>query len=868
METRCIVFISVVMITVTSFCQDSILATRISVNYDHVPLNNVLKELNKNYHLHFSYSETIIQEDIQISIRKNNITLKEMLNEMFEGTKIDYKVMNHQVVLYYNRQKLKKYTLNGFVTDSLNGEKLIGVAVYAKNINNGVITNPYGFYSITLPKGLYEIHYLYMGYHTKIRTINLHQNMRMDIQLSSSDILMEGVEIVSDNESDIISSLSQGSISIETKNIRFQPSLFGIPDIALSISMLPGVNVREMTSSNLFIRGGSSDQTVFYMDGAPVFYASHFGGFNSIFNSDAINKVVLHKGNAEAGTGEGLSSSIDIRLKEGNLKKPEVKGGIGTIATRICVEAPLKKDHSSFIISARRTYIDLLIKLIDKNFRKNYNIYFYDMSIKANTKLNNHNRLYVSAYGGQDVFGIDTDIQRFNKILTLRWNHIYNPKLFMNATSAFSQTDFFQNSEYLSDNIITWKSRIQGLETKFDFTWYLSPRFHSDMGTGVKYQKFLPYNITAKNGEGTIYEENGNHEQIILPYIYYGSTFRLWQKFTVYAGIRASLYTELGPETRYTYEYDEYGSSYISDSTVYSVNEPVETHFGIEPRINVCYRFNNCNSLKLSYGRTHMYTHMITYENFGLAINRWVPGTGKYPYQKSDNYILGYYKKLSKSKIYLSTEVYYRYMRDLLESHSLDFIIISEDSDELLKKAMSWAAGVEILVKIDLNKITASAGYTLSKVMRKTDGFNNNRYYYPGYDRRHDIKLSGTWHMSHRISLAMNWVYTSGQPYSQPAGMYKIKNLWLVQIDKNHINTARFPDYHRLDFNLQIRSRRYETKKWKGYWNIGISNIYWRRNTMGLIYVNQSLNNSEHIIIPKKYFFYVFVPSISYNFSF
>ena len=867
MNRRLIFLFFFSLITIYSFCQENILETRISADFTDVPLSSVLSELNRSYGLNFSYSESIISTDINVTVHMNDVTVDEMLREIFSETLIDYKIVNTRIVLYKNRNKYEKYTLSGFIRDSLTGERLIGAAVYISNPEYGTITNPYGFYSLTLPRGTYDINYMYIGYKPVGTKIDLTEDFTQNIDLPLTNIYMPEVKIISTKESGFSSISEPGSINLETKNILYHPSLFGEPDIANSISMIPGVHVREMTSSNLFIRGGSSDQTVFYMDGAPVFYASHFGGFNSIFNSDAIHKVVVHKGNAEANIGEGLSSSIDVRMKEGNQKDFKICGGIGTLASRICVEGPIKKDHSSFIISARRTYIDLLVKIFSKEFRENNSLYFYDISIKGNTKINRTNKMYVSLYRGHDMFLFDTDIERINNIATLRWNHIYNPKLFMNVTTAVSKTEFFQESTYLS-NILKWKTNIMGIESKFDLTWYHSPVSHSDMGGGLKYQDFLPFRISSSSDYSGSVDIIGDQEITLKPYLYYGNTVKLWNKLRIYAGIRTTLFTETGPEKKYIHENPSDQESEVTDSVIYSRNQVVESSLGIEPRINISYQINSTNSVKFSYGRTHMYTHMVSFENFGLAIHRWIPSSKEFPFQKSDNYLIGYYKNLWNSRINITSEIYYRNMKNLQESFSIEDLFLDESDFDFLHKTKGWSAGAEFMFNLNIQKLNGSFCYSLSKTRLLSEGFNNNHYYYPGYDRRHDIKISGLWHISKRLTLATKWVYTSGQPYTPPNGLYKIKNSWVAQIDENDINSARLPDYHRLDVNIQLRSKKADMKRWKSYWNFGISNVYLRRNPMGVIYTDQSDDLTNKVMAPQKYYFYLFVPSVSYNFTF
>ncbi len=762
----------------------------------------------------------------------------------------------------------KKLSLSGYIKDASSGETLIGASVYIKETQNGASTNAYGFYSISMPPGSYTVTITSMGYQVRSISLNLVENRELNVDMEPEGILTEEVVITSVRQDEHVQSTQMGVATLSTEKIKKLPVLFGESDILKAIQLLPGVQSAGEGNSGMYVRGGGPDQNLVLLDDAVVYNTGHLFGFFSVFNSDAIKNVTLIKGGMPANYGGRLSSVLDVSMKDGHLKEYHGEGGIGLIASRLTLEGPIVKEKGSFMLSGRRTYIDLITKpFLDKNLQGT-GYYFYDANLKANYRLGTKDRIYLSGYFGRDVFTFNSNEGNFkahipwgNATGTLRWNHQFNDKLFVNTTAVYNDYNFeFNGGQQNID--IKLSSGIRDWTGKTDFDYYSSFNHHFKFGATYTFHKLIPSQFSGKSGDNEFAPDNALLKYAHEAGIYLLDEFDLGSRLRINAGIRYSYFGQVGPYTNY--KLDVNGNPL--DSTRYASGEMVKSYGGWEPRLNMRLTLDDQTSLKGSVSKSYQYLHLVSNNGTTLPTDIWMPSTLLVEPQRSWQYSLGIFRNFLDNMLETSIEVYYKDMRNQLEYRSGYTPTSVRDPELDLVFGKGYAYGAEFFVNKTKGKFTGWVGYTLSWSWREFEDLNSGLKFPAKYDRRHDISVVGTYEINPKWTISSIFIYGTGNAITLPTGFYFIEQN-LVQ-DYSKLNQYRIFPYHRLDLSVTYTPKGNQDKRWKGSWAFSIYNVYNRFNPYILYVATEgSLDQGTKVKVNQVSIFPI-LPSITYNFKF
>jgi len=776
-------------------------------------------------------------------------------------------------------------TLSGYITDAKSGETVIGAKIYIPSLKKGTITNNYGFYSLTVPKGKYTVEFRMSSYQTETKIIDLTSDLRFDFEIGSNFQDIEEV-VVNAKAEDNIKSTKIGQIELGIDEIKTLPAFMGEVDIIKTIQLLPGVSSAAEGGQGFYVRGGGPDQNLVLLDEAVVYNASHLFGFFSVFNADAVKNVNLIKGGMPANYGGRLSSVLEVNMNEGNKKKFGVKGGIGAISSRITIEGPLKKDKGSFIVSARRTYLDVIMKAaIPKSSPfAGTSYFFYDLNLKMNYELSKKDKIFLSAYYGKDKFSFgniddnfQVDMPWGNGIASLRWNHLFSSKLFMNVSATMTDYQFsFISSQdefrfQLNSGIKDWRGKV-------DFTYIPSARHKIKYGVEYTYHTFTPMSVSAENDDTVfdtgIAQKLKSHETGI----YLLDEFDLTENIRINAGLRYSMFQHVGPFTRYIK-----GGISSPDSTIqYNKGDIIQFYQGLEPRLSARWLLPNKSSIKASYSYNYQYVHLTSLSAVSLPTDIWYPTTNLAKPQKGWQTSLGYFMNFLNNKLETSVEVYYKGMNNLTEfkEGALPSDNVNDNTDNLLVFGKGWSYGVELFLKKSSGKFTGWIGYTWSKTERKFDQINNGNVYPAKYDRRHDLSVVASYKLNKRWIITGAFVYATGNTLTLPTSWY-VQNQELL-FNYGQRNSTRMAPYHRLDLSATWYGKEYKEKrdvatgetvkvKKKLKTNVAISiyNVYNRANPYFLYVDNDGdFLQGDFDINVKQVTLFPIIPSVTWNFEF
>ena len=771
-----------------------------------------------------------------------------------------------------------KYTISGYVQESETGENLIGVSIYDKNTFKGTVTNQYGFYSLTLEEGNYEIIYSFIGLQSITKKVNLNNDIRINISLKNDAIITEEVIVTGEKLDKNVSSSKMSQVKIEVNNIKQLPVILGEVDVLKSAQLLPGITSNGEGSSGLYVRGGGPDQNLILLDEAVVYNASHLFGFFSVFNADAIKDINIIKGGMPAEYGGRLSSVLDISMKDGNNKKYQADGGIGLLSSRLTLQGPIQKEKSSFILSGRRTYIDVLSQPFlnredpetgEPNAFAGSGYYFYDLTTKINYRISDKDRLYLSGYFGRDVFsfansdnGFAIEIPWGNATGSLRWNHLFNDKLFMNTSVIFSDYRFEFN---LAQSDFEFKifSGINDWNTKVDFLYQPNQRHTIKFGTNYTYHIFTPGNATGRSGDVEFAPDEIFRQYSNEGALYFSDDFELSDEIKINAGIRYSSFQHRG---------DINILKYIQNDLTFNS----DNYRNIEPRFSLRYKLNTTSSLKTSYTENYQYIHLASTSSVSLPTDLWVPSSTVIKPKFSRQYAIGYFKNLKDNMYETSLEAYYKEMTNLIEYREgfLPEDNTNQSSDNSFTFGEGDSYGIELLLKKNQGKTTGWIGYTLSKTTRYFDEVNNGISFPAKYDRRHDLSITATHKLSKSWVLSGVFVYATGNAITLPTERYVIGGDVYTQFTSR--NGYRMDPYHRMDIGATYTPSK-KKKKFKSTWNFSIYNVYSRKNPYFIYFAlegleedgeNQNIQNGN--VEPKAYQVSIFpiLPSVTWNFNF
>ena len=762
-----------------------------------------------------------------------------------------------------------KYTLSGYIRDSLSGETLIGASITINGQGKGVNSNQYGFYSITLPEGTYPLMVSFVGFQMQQSSISLNQNTVINFSLLQRSVLQE-VIVSSRRRDGNVENAQMGRIDLSMNQIKSVPVIFGEVDILKTMQLLPGVRNAGEGNTGLYVRGGGPDQNLIMLDDAIVYNTGHLFGFFSIFNSDAIKNTSLIKGGMPAQYGGRLSSVLDVAMKEGNMKKFEVEGGIGLIASRLSIQGPIKKEKASFIISARRTYIDVLVKPAIKKSSDFYGsgYHFYDLNTKVNYKFSEKDRLYLSGYFGRDVFNFNNTRRSFkanipwgNSTATLRWNHVFTRKLFANTTVVYNDYGFSFGATQ-NDFALKLSSGIRDWNTKLDFDYYPLPQHRIKFGGLITYHTFVPNVLTGNQGDTQFDPNNESTKYAAETALYAQDDWEINKKLKLHVGLRYSSFTQLGAYT--IFDRDANGNK--TDSTIYKRWEPIKTYGGFEPRLTLRYSLNDETSVKGSVTRNLQYIHLVTNAGSTLPTDLWVPSTYRVQPQISWLYAMGVYKNFNDNTFETSIELYYKTMDNQIE-YGEGYTPSLKDPEEAFVFGKGWSYGAEFFINKAKGKLTGWVGYTLSWTWRKFNSLNNGEKYPAKYDRRHDLSVVGIYELNKKWKFSAVFVYGTGNATTLPERFYIVSGILTQEYSK--LNQYRLPSYHRLDISATLTPKQKPNRRIQRYWVFSIYNTYSRLNPY-FIYFDQTgspLNGTLEVEARKVSLFPI-IPSITWNFKF
>lgn len=759
-----------------------------------------------------------------------------------------------------NILQAQNYTLSGYIKDFSNGETLIGANVYnTSNPMEGTTSNIYGFYSLTLPKGKYTISFSYLGFQEKQLKLDLSSDLKRDIELSAG-IMIDEVLVLGEEKDKNVQSTEMGVVELPIEKIKKLPALLGEVDILKTLQLLPGVLSAGEGTAGFYVRGGGPDQNLVLLDEAVVYNSGHMLGFFSVFNADVIKNTSLIKGGIPAYYGGRLSSVVDVQMKDGNGKKYEVKGGIGLISSRLTIEGPIQKKQSSFIVSARRTYaFDLAQPFLNKTDFAGTNYYFYDINAKMNFSISDKDRLFLSGYFGRDVLDFQSNLRDFffkmpygNNTATLRWNHLFTDKLFMNASLIYNEYEFeFGGGQ--ADFLVDLYSGVRDYNVKLDFDYYPNSQNEIKYGVNYTYHKMTPNIATATNGDIEFtndFEPKFGHEAAV----FIQNDQKINKRLSLNYGLRASMFQQVGPYT-----------SSIS-TTEFKAFEKVKTYSGIEPRLFAKYSLDKTSSLKGGITFTNQYIHLVSNSSSTLPIDVWVPSSEKVKPQQGVQYAIGLFKNFKNDDYETSIEVYYKNLKNQIDyrENYIGNPAVEVEDEFVFGKGTSY--GAEFFLKKNYGKLSGWIGYTISKTDRIFKDINEGKSFPATYDRRHDLSVVANYEINNKLEAGAVFVYGTGNTYTPIRSLYFIEQS--LNVEYGQRNSARLSPYHRIDFSLTYTPKENTEKRFKSSWTASVYNAYNRRNTFfTYTTLTTDLNAGTAQAEAFKVSIFPIIPSLTWNFK-
>ncbi|WP_297332192.1 TonB-dependent receptor [Flavobacterium sp.] len=768
----------------------------------------------------------------------------------------------------------QKFTLSGTISDVSSNETLIGASIYIPEANIAVATNEYGFYSISLPAGTYTVQVSFVSFGTLQETIELNQDIRKNFSLTPGEELDEVVITENVNRANIKKAeMSVNKLSIQ--EIKKMPVVLGEVDVLKSILQLPGVTNAGEGSSGFNVRGGAADQNLILLDEATIFNSSHLFGFFSVFNSDAIKDLKLYKGGIPARYGGRVSSVLDIYQKEGNSNEFHMNGGIGVISSRLLAEGPIVKGKSSFLVGGRASYAHLFLKLADNE----NSAYFYDLNTKLSYKLNENNSLYLSGYFGRDLFNISDNFNNIygNSFVNLRWNHLFNEKLFANLSMIYSDYYYGLELDFIGLN---WDSGIKNFNLKYDLKHYISDKFKLSYGLNALYYDFNPGEVTPSDESSSVNPEKLDKKYAFEPALYIDAEHELSETVSISYGLRYSMFYRLGSQTLNLYAnnqpvtYDENLKIYEKADPIgtqrYGSGETIADFNNLEPRAAISFKIDDNQSVKASYNRMAQYLHLISNTSSPTPLDVWAP-SGKYiKPQLLDQVAVGYFRNFSNDAYTLEVESFYKKIQNRIDYIDGADLIANNAIEQVILNGRARAYGLEMLIRKNEGKLTGWISYTLSRSEQQTPGrtstetgINNGEWYKTGYDKLHNLSITSSYELDNKWSFGAIFALQSGQPVTYPNGQYVYGDIVVPSFGQR--NEERLPAYHHLDVSATYTPEPEKKKGWQGEWVFSIYNLYNRRNAASITFRQNEDSGANEAV---RLSIFGIIPSVTYNFRF
>ena len=753
-----------------------------------------------------------------------------------------------------------RHTISGTVKENRTGETLIGASVYLLELpRSASLSNAYGFYSITAPAGHYTLVISFAGFMPDSVKIDLDRDLSRAIEMIQRNTELQEVVVSSVRQTDNVTKPLMGVMKLSVKEIQDLPVIFGEKDILKSLQLLPGVQSASDGSSGFYVRGGTMDQNLILLDEATVYNPSHLLGFFSTFNSDAIKDVTLYKGAIPAEYGGRLASVLDVRMNEGNSKEYQVSGGLGLISSRLNIEGPIEKDNGSFIVSARRTYADLFLKLSKDTNTRNSSLYFYDINAKANYKLGDKDHIYLSGYFGKDFLGLGNSfgIDYGNSTATFRWNHILNSRLFSNTSLIYSKYNY-DIDVTSGNNDVAINSYIRDYHFKEDMQYFVGPGNKINFGLDVIGITTSPGVITAAPQSDNFNSTSVPDKHAIESALYFSQELSLSDKLNVNYGLRASLFTILGPGAFYTYD----SSGNAVDTANYGSGQVVKNYFNLEPRFSMSYQLTDNSSVKFSYTRTTQNLHLLSNSTSSNPTDVWIPSSNNVKPEIADQVSAGWFRNFKDNQYEFSTEIYYRNMQNQIDYKNGAQLIANVNVESQLIFGKGRSYGLELFLKKKYGKLSGWVSYTLSRTERQFTQVNNDSWYPANQDRTNNLSVVGIYKLNKKWTFSADFVYYTGNAVSWPSGKYEVNGqAAFFYVERNGY---RMPSYNRLDIGVTLQGKK--KKKFESNWNFSVYNAYGRENPYSISFQQDpgDLTKTQAV----QWSLFRWVPSITYNFKF
>ncbi len=835
----------------------SSLLDTISVHFVDVPIREALQVVARKGNFNLNYNEDIFGKDELVTYSADHQAAFQVLKSLLETSKPGIIVLNRRQVVLVKKRSLSlgeagaKFTVSGFVTDIETGEALVGANVYFRDVGIGTSANAYGFYSLTVPPGDYILQSSYLGYSTFDSLMVLESNIKLDLKLRSSSIEIDTVLVLSEAEEVSPGTPRLGIVQLNPEKLGAVPVLFGEQDLLKMIQFLPGVSNPREGDCGIYVRGGDADQNLILLDEATIYSPFHTFGLFSVLNSDAIKSMRLMKGTAPARYGGRLSSVIDMQMKEGNMKEFNGSAGIGLIFSRLMLQGPFQKDKASFLISGRRTYFDMFGLLSSGSKGVKFN--FYDLNAKINYKVNETDRIYVSGYFGRDGIGFADafDMTWGNTTGTIRWNHLFSDKLFLNSSFILSgfRYELDLDGGDISNNNVRWVSQVANATLKEDFEYFYDAS--STIGFGGNYirHSFLPAQFLVSgdlNYRFTIGRKSADEFNVYISHEY-----RWNDNLKIEYGLRASLFSVAG-------DVDEFNVPNPEELDVSFHSSESKTYFNVQPRISAVYLLDRFSSLKAGYSRNVQYLHMLANANSGTPIDVWQPCNANIKPGLSDLFSFGYFRNTDQNEYEFSGEIYYKILSNQIDYKDGANYLFRNYFDSELVFGRGWAYGLELFARKNLGSLTGWISYTLSTSKRAFDDIGDGRPFFARNDKTHELSAIAQFSSGKHWLFSANFVYTSGFPITLPYGTYSVFNEDVQAYSDR--NGYRLPFYQRLDLGVTY------TTDGGSIWNFMLYNAMGRRNIYTVLFRDKAGQPGLKEAVMLSLF--PAIPSISYTFTF
>ncbi len=852
---------------ISSFSQKQLPEVRLSVHADNVPLSDLLSTITAKSGVSFSYNPKKIPVQQKIDYMAGDKTLSEILDDLAQEFGLTFEFVEDQIIVKPDKRSDKvaaqTFTLSGTIKDSDSGEVLIGAAVYVRELQTGTVTNPFGFYSITIPAGTYTVSTSFIGYKEVTKVVDLAGPVRDDISLREEAPLLE--EIIVSSAPSITSDILTSNTNIRRSSVEERPEYFGEMDVVKSLESVPGVKFHSEGSTFYYVRGGNRDQNLVLIDDAPIYNPSHMLGVFSTLIPDAVNDIILYKGNMPASLGGRLSSVLDVRTKKGNDQHFQAWGSLGLISTKMGIEGPFKKNASSYLFLGRFSTLRWFFTRVRANIER---FDFHDLTGKINVRLNPSNRIFFSFYSGADnYFGNNTGIAWSNNAGTIQWNHLFSDRLFLNTTIAAGGYDYFLFTDVRNDT--KWNSHISNLNLKTDFSYYIRPENEVAFGMGINGYAFNPGNLQSNLNISSFPALSVRNAAEFVLYVNHEITLN--NKVGFNYGVRFSSWSDTGEAFEYLFDKNRN----VSDTLYYKTGEPYKHFANLEPRVTISYFVNDRSSLKASFSRNVQNVHLISNSISPFtSLDVWLPSSFNIQPQSANQFTLGYYHISPLKNASFSAEVFHKKLSNQIDYNAHAEVLLNPLVERELRFGKGTAYGIEFLAKKDEGRLHGWIGYTWSRAKRKFPDINEGREYNAFYDRPHQISVMALYDISSRWKLGTNWNYSTGSPYSSPVSFYNYNGEEVPIYGQK--NNARLPAYHRLDLSATYRLNRNPENKFVHHLSFSIFNLYGRKNPLfvnygkiesadGSLKIPTDLNNAERVT--SQFYLFGFTPSVSYNFK-